>query len=71
MKLPRRHAQKLSAPLRPEDCFGFEIVDVDEASNLKVNFIFFYLTDLMGLNLFRSGSFMTQRFTQVTFMNTH
>lgn len=36
LKLPRRHAQKLSAPLRPEDCFGFEIVDVDEASNLKV-----------------------------------
>ncbi|OXU32134.1 hypothetical protein TSAR_002975 [Trichomalopsis sarcophagae] len=35
LKLPRRHAQKLSAPLRPEDCFGFEIVDVDEASNLK------------------------------------
>ncbi|XP_058791980.1 E3 ubiquitin-protein ligase HECW2 isoform X2 [Phymastichus coffea] len=36
LKLPRRHTQKLSAPLRPEDCFGFEIVDVDEASNLKM-----------------------------------
>ncbi|KAJ8683233.1 hypothetical protein QAD02_019025 [Eretmocerus hayati] len=35
LKLPRRHAQKLSAPMRPEDCFGFEIVDVDEATNSK------------------------------------
>lgn len=35
-ELPKRHPQKYSAPLHPEDCFGFEIVDVDEASNSKV-----------------------------------
>lgn len=34
-ELPKRHLQKYPAPLHPEDCFGFEIVDVDEASNLK------------------------------------
>ncbi|XP_029046595.2 E3 ubiquitin-protein ligase HECW2 [Osmia bicornis bicornis] len=34
-ELPKRHLQKYSAPLHPEDCFGFEIVDVDEASNSK------------------------------------
>ncbi|KOC65184.1 E3 ubiquitin-protein ligase HECW2 [Habropoda laboriosa] len=34
-ELPKRHPQKYSAPLHPEDCFGFEIVDVDEASNSK------------------------------------
>ncbi|OAD62246.1 E3 ubiquitin-protein ligase HECW2 [Eufriesea mexicana] len=34
-ELPKRHPQKYSAPLNPEDCFGFEIVDVDEASNSK------------------------------------
>ncbi|XP_018406121.1 PREDICTED: E3 ubiquitin-protein ligase HECW2 [Cyphomyrmex costatus] len=34
-ELPKRH-QKHPAPLHPEDCFGFEIVDVDEASNLKL-----------------------------------
>lgn len=44
LKLPRRHAQKLSAPLRPEDCFGFEIVDVDEATNLKVTFFYMIVT---------------------------
>ncbi|XP_043268257.1 E3 ubiquitin-protein ligase HECW2 [Venturia canescens] len=30
-----RHQQKHSAPCRPEDCFGFEIVDVDETAALK------------------------------------
>ncbi|EGI64267.1 PREDICTED: E3 ubiquitin-protein ligase HECW2 isoform X1 [Acromyrmex echinatior] len=34
-ELPKRH-QRHPAPLHPEDCFGFEIVDVDEASNLKL-----------------------------------
>ncbi|XP_053983843.1 E3 ubiquitin-protein ligase HECW2-like [Hylaeus volcanicus] len=34
-ELPKRHLQKYPAPLHPEDCFGFEIVDVDEASNSK------------------------------------
>ena len=34
-ELPKRHVQKYPAPLHPEDCFGFEIVDVDEASNSK------------------------------------
>ncbi|XP_008556384.1 E3 ubiquitin-protein ligase HECW2 [Microplitis demolitor] len=28
--LSRKHLHKHSAPCRPEDCFGFEIVDVDE-----------------------------------------
>lgn len=35
-ELPKRHSQRHPTPLHPEDCFGFEIVDVDEASNLKV-----------------------------------
>lgn len=35
-ELPKRHPQRHPTPLHPEDCFGFEIVDVDEASNLKV-----------------------------------
>ncbi|XP_011859832.1 PREDICTED: E3 ubiquitin-protein ligase HECW2 isoform X1 [Vollenhovia emeryi] len=34
-ELPKRH-QRHPTPLHPEDCFGFEIVDVDEASNLKL-----------------------------------
>ncbi|XP_014211450.1 E3 ubiquitin-protein ligase HECW2 isoform X2 [Copidosoma floridanum] len=34
-KLLRRQAQKLPAMQRPEDCFNFEIVDVDEAANLE------------------------------------
>ena len=35
--LPRRQPHKHSAaPCRPEDCFGFEIVDVDETAALKV-----------------------------------
>ncbi|XP_076291958.1 hecw ubiquitin protein ligase isoform X1 [Lasioglossum baleicum] len=34
-KFPRRCSQMFAAPLHPEDCFGFEIVDVDEASNSK------------------------------------
>ncbi|XP_047357416.1 E3 ubiquitin-protein ligase HECW2 isoform X1 [Vespa velutina] len=34
-ELPKRHLSKYPAPLHPSDCFGFEIVDVDEASNLK------------------------------------
>ncbi|XP_031838580.1 hecw ubiquitin protein ligase [Nomia melanderi] len=34
-ELPKRCSQKYPAPLHPEDCFGFEIVDVDEASNSK------------------------------------
>lgn len=29
------HSHKHLAPCRPEDCFGFEIVDVDEAAGLK------------------------------------
>lgn len=32
-ELPKRPQRQ---PLLPQDCFGFEIVDVDEASNLKV-----------------------------------
>ncbi|XP_029161373.1 E3 ubiquitin-protein ligase HECW2-like isoform X2 [Nylanderia fulva] len=35
-ELPKRHPQRHPTPLHPEDCFGFEIVDVDEASNLKL-----------------------------------
>ncbi|XP_019696537.1 E3 ubiquitin-protein ligase HECW2 isoform X2 [Harpegnathos saltator] len=35
-ELPKRHSQRHPTPLHPEDCFGFEIVDVDEASNLKL-----------------------------------
>ncbi|XP_017888330.1 E3 ubiquitin-protein ligase HECW2-like isoform X2 [Ceratina calcarata] len=34
-ELPKRHPRKYSAPVHPEDFFGFEIVDVDEASNSK------------------------------------
>ncbi|XP_046468647.2 uncharacterized protein Hecw [Neodiprion pinetum] len=34
-ELPKRHPQKHPTPFHPEDCFGFEIVDVDEASGLK------------------------------------
>ncbi|XP_033220381.1 E3 ubiquitin-protein ligase HECW2-like [Belonocnema kinseyi] len=34
-ELPKKHTLKFSAPVHPEDCFGFEIVDVDEAPNLK------------------------------------
>ncbi|XP_020280673.1 E3 ubiquitin-protein ligase HECW2 isoform X2 [Pseudomyrmex gracilis] len=34
-ELPKRHPQRHPAPLHPEDCFGFEIVDVDEA-NLRL-----------------------------------
>jgi len=37
-ELPKRH-QRHPTPLHPEDCFGFEIVDVDEASNLKVKIV--------------------------------
>lgn len=33
--LSRKHLHKHSTPCRPEDCFGFEIVDVDEAQALK------------------------------------
>ncbi|CAG5108877.1 Similar to Hecw2: E3 ubiquitin-protein ligase HECW2 (Mus musculus) [Cotesia congregata] len=33
--LSRKHLHKHSTPCRPEDCFGFEIVDVDEAVALK------------------------------------
>ncbi|XP_012282544.1 E3 ubiquitin-protein ligase HECW2 [Orussus abietinus] len=33
-EIPKRHPHK-RAPFHPEDCFGFEIVDVDEASNTK------------------------------------
>lgn len=37
LKLLRRHAQKLpDMQQRPEDCFNFEIVDVDETANLEV-----------------------------------
>lgn len=39
-ELPKRH-QRHPVPLHPEDCFGFEIVDVDEASNLKVEIMKF------------------------------
>ncbi|XP_072743956.1 E3 ubiquitin-protein ligase HECW2 isoform X2 [Anoplolepis gracilipes] len=35
-ELPKRHPQRHPTPFLPEDCFGFEIVDVDEASNLKL-----------------------------------
>ena len=35
-ELPKKCTPKFSAPVHPEDCFGFEIVDVDEAPNLKV-----------------------------------
>ncbi|XP_014236880.1 E3 ubiquitin-protein ligase HECW2 [Trichogramma pretiosum] len=31
----RRQSPRLPVPARPEDCFGFEIVDVDEPSNVK------------------------------------
>ncbi|KAL0099226.1 hypothetical protein PUN28_020063 [Cardiocondyla obscurior] len=34
-ELPKRH-QRPPTIVHPEDCFGFEIVDVDEASNLKL-----------------------------------
>ncbi|XP_025262878.1 E3 ubiquitin-protein ligase HECW2 isoform X1 [Camponotus floridanus] len=34
-ELPKR-PQRHPIPFHPEDCFGFEIVDVDEASNLKL-----------------------------------
>lgn len=34
-ELPKRHPQRHPTPFHPEDCFGFEIVDVDEASGLK------------------------------------
>lgn len=34
-ELPRKHLNKNTTPCRPEDCFGFEIVDVDEAAGLK------------------------------------
>lgn len=37
-ELPKRY-QRHPTPLHPEDCFGFEIVDVDEASNLKVEIL--------------------------------
>ena len=37
LKIPGRYGSKISTPLHPEDCFGFEIVDVDEATNLKVS----------------------------------
>ncbi|XP_015594787.1 E3 ubiquitin-protein ligase HECW2 isoform X2 [Cephus cinctus] len=31
----RRHPHRNPTPFHPEDCFGFEIVDVDETSSLK------------------------------------
>lgn len=45
-ELPKRHPQRHPTPLHPEDCFGFEIVDVDEASNLKAGtfIIILYIT---------------------------
>ena len=36
LKMSGRHNQKMSTPLHPEDCFNFEIVDVDETNNSKV-----------------------------------
>ncbi|XP_034949623.1 E3 ubiquitin-protein ligase HECW2 [Chelonus insularis] len=33
--LSHKHLHKHTVPCRPEDCFGFEIVDVDEAMALK------------------------------------
>ncbi|XP_012224443.1 E3 ubiquitin-protein ligase HECW2 isoform X1 [Linepithema humile] len=35
-ELPKRYPQRHPLPMHPEDCFGFEIVDVDEASNLQL-----------------------------------
>ncbi|RLU19566.1 hypothetical protein DMN91_008123 [Ooceraea biroi] len=35
-ELPKRYPHRHPTPLHPEDCFGFEIVDVDETSNLKL-----------------------------------
>lgn len=49
-ELPKRHPQRHPAPLHPEDCFGFEIVDVDEA-NLRVCFVNSVITHLTHLLL--------------------